>query len=352
MRYLIGLLLLMSAQFLFATHNRSGYIRYEQTGPLTIEAQIITFTRASSRPADRDTLTICWGDGICEQVVRANGQGTPPEGETLENDVKYNIYPAVHTYETAATYVVSMTDPNRDGGILNVNPPNSERIRFHLQATVRLMDTATMGSNKSPEILVPPVGLAYAGYVFKYNPNAVDADGDSIVYELTTPLEGVDERVPNFVLPNSIDSGGGNFFQVDPFTGTLTWDTPELIGKYNIAIRFKSYRDGELIDQFVLDMELLVVAETPPTNTEELDWAAQHIRVYPNPAAGRSVHIEYADWQRPVPYRIFNSLGQFVQEGRLKDKITRLEMPTVAAGTYTISYWNGKFWVPTKIQLL
>lgn len=352
MRYLIGLLLLMSAQFLFATHNRSGYIRYQQTGPLTIQAEIITFTRTSSRPADRDTLTICWGDGSCEQVVRSNGPGTPPEGEELDNDIKYNVYIAEHVYAERNTYVISMTDPNRDAGILNVNPPNSGQIAFHLQATVNMVDTEIRGLNKSPVIQAPPVALAYAGFAYSYNPNVVDLDGDSIVYELTTPLQGVNEVAPNYVHPNSIDAGGSNSFKIDPVTGTLTWDTPELIGKYNVAIRFKSYRNGEFIDGFVLDMEILVVNGTPPTSTEELDWARQHIKVFPNPVSGRSVTVEYADWQEPVPYRIFNSIGQFLQEGRLKDKINRLELSTVAAGTYTISFWNGKFWVPQKIQVL
>ena len=79
----------------WATHNRAGDISISQVGDcvesLTIQATIITYTKASSIPADRDTLTICWGDGNCERIARVNGFGSPPQGELLENDTKKNI---------------------------------------------------------------------------------------------------------------------------------------------------------------------------------------------------------------------------------------------------------------------
>ena len=62
---------------LFATHNKSGEIVYEKIGPLTVRAKVITFSKASSTNADRDTLYICWGDGSCDAIVRVNGTGQP-----------------------------------------------------------------------------------------------------------------------------------------------------------------------------------------------------------------------------------------------------------------------------------
>ncbi|MEM1120435.1 MAG: hypothetical protein AAGJ18_08280 [Bacteroidota bacterium] len=58
---------------LTATHNRAGEISVEQIDPLTIKALITTYTKASSTQADRDSLTICWGDGTCEVLLRING---------------------------------------------------------------------------------------------------------------------------------------------------------------------------------------------------------------------------------------------------------------------------------------
>ena len=121
------LLLALSPSALFATHNRAGEIHIRQIGPLTIEATIITWTKASSIPADRDTLSICWGDGSpCQAVKRSNGKGLE-----LGNDVKYNIYIATHSYAGVETYLISMTDPNRNAGIINLNAPSSENVPFY-----------------------------------------------------------------------------------------------------------------------------------------------------------------------------------------------------------------------------
>ena len=89
---LIAGIFFLSTIIAWATHNRAGEISVKQVGDcttsLTVEATIVTYTKASSRPADRDTLTICWGDGHCERIPRFNGPGSPPQGETLENDTK------------------------------------------------------------------------------------------------------------------------------------------------------------------------------------------------------------------------------------------------------------------------
>ena len=120
---------LLSIGKLSATHNRAGEITITQVGDcvtsLTVEALIVTYTRDMGTNVDRDTLTICWGDDICERVPRTNGGGA---GEVLgENNTRYNEYRAIHTYPARGRYVISMTDPNRNGDIENVNYP---KLRF------------------------------------------------------------------------------------------------------------------------------------------------------------------------------------------------------------------------------
>ena len=127
---------------LLATHNRAGEISIEQVGDcvssLTVKATIVTYSKASSFQADRDSLEICWGDGQCEYVYRINGpiSGGYHKGERLENDTKKNIYVAFHTFPALGTYNVSMTDPNRNGGILNVNfsSKNNRKIEKSISA--------------------------------------------------------------------------------------------------------------------------------------------------------------------------------------------------------------------------
>ncbi|MEL6926305.1 MAG: hypothetical protein AAFO94_19845, partial [Bacteroidota bacterium] len=93
-KYFTFLLCTLSFPLLcFSTHNRAGEIQIEQEGPGTIEASIVTYTKASSQAADRDSVEICWGDGSCEWVVR-------DLKEAMENDFQKNIYTGTHSYAT------------------------------------------------------------------------------------------------------------------------------------------------------------------------------------------------------------------------------------------------------------
>ncbi len=246
-------LFLLAAFTASATHNRAGEITYEQLDRLRIRATITTYTKASSRPADRDSLEICWGDGNCEWVKRSNGNGM-----ILPNDTKLNFYIAEHTYGTQGHYVISMTDPNRNGGILNVNPPSSDNVPFHLQTTVTLFNPQFAGFNNSPVLLQPPIDIACINQPFIHNPNAYDPDGDSLVYELIVPLQATGTNVPNYSFPNQIQPGALNNIGLNPVTGDFEWVSPQLAGEYNIAFFIIEYRDGRPIDTLIRDMQILV----------------------------------------------------------------------------------------------
>ena len=77
----LNLLLFCVLPSAWATHNRAGEIIVETVPDadgncgLTVKATIITYTKTSSVDADRDSLTICWGDDNCERVARMNGAG-------------------------------------------------------------------------------------------------------------------------------------------------------------------------------------------------------------------------------------------------------------------------------------
>lgn len=249
----------------FATHNRAGEIVIEQIGGCTsnmVRCTIITYTKTSSVAADRDTLTLCWGDGICEQVPRSNGPqidpNVAPKGEPLPNDVKYNIYVATHIYNGTGTYTVSMTDPNRNGGILNVNPPGSENVQFHLQTTFTLFNGQFQGCNNTPRLLQPPIDYACVGETFIHNPNAYDPDGDSLSYQLIVPMQAVGTPVPNYTFPQNIPGNGNCCLTLNEVSGTLRWETPQVPGEYNVAMIIISWRNGVPIDTTVRDMQILV----------------------------------------------------------------------------------------------
>lgn len=243
-------LFLMCILKLSATHNRAGEITFKQIGPLTLEVTVTTYTKTSSIDADRDELTVVWGDGFQDTVARDNEVFLP-------NDTKRNSYTHVHTYPALGRYTISMLDPNRNANILNVNPPNSVIVPFFLQTSFTFTNTQFQGPNSSPILLQPPIDFGCVGQIFRHNPNAFDPDGDSLAYELIVPLQSEDNEVPNYSYPDEIVPQG-NEIRLDAETGDFVWIVPQRRGEYNIAILIKEYRNGQLINSMIRDMQIFI----------------------------------------------------------------------------------------------
>jgi len=258
---LVLFLSLWFADDLMATHNRAGEITVRQTGDLTVEVTVTTYTKTSSTQADRDSVEVFWGDGSSEYVFRING-----EGEPLSNNRKLNYYVASHTYPGRATYTISMMDPNRNGGIINVNPPNSEGVPFYLEATYTFLNPQFQGYNNTAILLQPPIDFACVGKRYIHNPSAYDEDGDSLAFEFIVPLQDSGLNVPNYRFPQQVEPGPDNIMTLDPIKGDIVWISPQLAGEYNIAFLVKEYRGGVLISSFVRDMQILVLVcdNSPP----------------------------------------------------------------------------------------
>ena len=263
LRYTLVFLLLAAAQLLYGTHNRAGEITYRQIGPLEIEMTIVTYTRTSSEQADRDTLIVLWGDGSSEERVGRISE------EFFPNDTKKNIYTARHKYGATGHYVISMTDPNRNADIVNIE--NSVNVPFHIETTVTLFPTLFEGFNNSPVLELPPIDIACVGERFIHNPGAYDPDGDSLAYRLIVPYSSLGVNVPNYVFPDQIVPTN-NMISLDPRTGDFVWESPQRKGEYNIAIQIISYRNGIARDSLIRDMQILVedcTNEAPVIETEE-----------------------------------------------------------------------------------
>lgn len=277
LRISILLIAVFSALSVHATHNRAGEITYvtDTSNFLSITATITTYTKESSIPADRDSLEICWGWEsndilVCEWVQRSNGNG-----QSLGNDIKKNLYTASHTFPGIGHYVISMTDPNRNGGILNVNPPSSDNVPFHLETTVTIFNPQFNGFNNSPILFQPPIDNACVGRPFIHNPNAFDQDGDSLSYELTVPLQSVGTVVPNYIFPDQIpvpNDPTNNTMSINSITGDLIWETPQQAGEYNIAIYIIEWRNGVPLDTMIRDMQITVLdCNNEPPVIETID---------------------------------------------------------------------------------
>ena len=251
-----------------ATHNRAGEITFKQLSTLTFEITVTTYTKASSSQADRDSLNVYFGDGSYEWVSRNNGLNN--NGVIVGNDIKKNTYVTTHNYPSAGNYLITMTDPNRNGGILNVYYPYSDQMPFHIETQLIIL---TSGTNQSPILMQPPIDLGCTNNIFKHNPVAFDPDGDSLVFQLRVPLQGPGTVVTNFQWPNNV-GGGGQTLTLDAATGQMEWDAPLQAGEYNIAFSIKEYRNGQMISKTIRDMQITISScsnrapiITTPSNT-------------------------------------------------------------------------------------
>ncbi|MDA9952464.1 hypothetical protein N9D46_03480, partial [Chitinophagales bacterium] len=126
-KFLVLLLFVLTSINSFATHNRAGELLYEYISPLSYRVKVVSYSKISdiSANADRDSLSLDWGDGTIESIVRINGPlfNGIPNGELIGNDIKENIYQSgIHTYSGALPfYIISVTDQNRIANIVNIS---------------------------------------------------------------------------------------------------------------------------------------------------------------------------------------------------------------------------------------
>ena len=258
----------------FATHNRAGEITFKWVGPgpYTYQIKLITYTNligtGGGTPPDRCQDTINFGDGITAVVDRTNGPlgscAPATNGVNLSASTRLNEYVTTHTYPGPGNYIISMQDPNRNAGVINMS--NSVNQVFYLQSL--LVISSFLGNNSSPVLTFPPIDNGCVGQCFFHNPGAYDPDGDSLSYELTNCLCNGGLVCAGYNYPAT----GGGTYNVDALTGTLTWCTPQLQGEYNLAMLIKEWRkdfDGnrKLVGYVLRDLQVDIgnCVNNPPT---------------------------------------------------------------------------------------
>jgi len=263
------LTLTFSHENAYATHNQAGQIEYVHTplpGKLFNYCFTITiYSRNENTSADRDSVRVNFGDGSpTVSIPRSNGLGTPIPG----TNVKFNTYETCHAYAGPFTYVVSMLDPNRIEGIVNIT--SSIDVTFFIQDTLVIRDPAIFGFNDSPLLFQPPIDTANVGQVFVHNPNAYDPDGDSLVFKLIEPLSDINTIARGYRFPDEVNAspptGDKNTISLNPNTGEFIWETPQLPGIYSIAFLICEFRNGIFVGNMIRDMQIVVseTSNTPP----------------------------------------------------------------------------------------
>ncbi|MFA8449255.1 MAG: gliding motility-associated C-terminal domain-containing protein [Bacteroidales bacterium] len=241
-----------------ATHQRAAELMYKHVKDLTYEFTLISYTYTLSETnANRDQLEIKWGDGSKSLIERI-------EVIQLPYQISYNKYVTRHTFPGPGSYIISMEDPNRNDGVVNI--PNSVNTPMFIQSMITI--NPFIGVNNSVRLLNAPVDMGCVNKLFVHNPGAFDIDGDSIAYKLVNCRGAEGFEIPGFKLPKYSTS-----FHMDAITGDLIWDAPIIQGEYNIAFRVEEWRNGLMIGYVTRDMQIEILScdNDPPIIRETID---------------------------------------------------------------------------------
>ncbi|MCH1587933.1 MAG: hypothetical protein L7S02_01905, partial [Flavobacteriales bacterium] len=159
-----------------ATHNRAGEITYTHLQGLTYEVVITTYTKADAL-ADRPFLKLRWGDEIGPALDSLTRE--LPLGQ-LPGNVQVNVYRGTHTYGGPGAYELSVEDPNRNDGVLNMT--GSVDTPFAIRSLLIIDPQA--GNNNSVQLLNPATENACLNQLWIHNPAAFDPDGDLLTFGL------------------------------------------------------------------------------------------------------------------------------------------------------------------------
>ncbi len=332
---------LLTCSFSFATHCKAGELTYkllDSTG-LYFQVSFTSYTSTSypGNLADRSSVVVFWGDGSTDTLFRVNGPAIDSiyhAGEDCDSFLRKNIYTGTHHYAGPPPspyefYVVGIEDQNRIANILNIANRASDEIPMYLEDTIyvnRMIDGAPNNSPVSLESCV--TGYVNLNDTVTINPAVSYIDGDSLYFELATPLQGPGSPVPAYRSLEQICVGQSLDFNHQ--TGQLTWIAPCSMGLYSVAWLVKEYRCGELLGTMHREMTIAVYNENndPPVISSVHDTIIQ-------PGDSVSFMVTATDFQQPVLLNVYSSAFALAQPPTVYTSTTG---NTVAA---TITWQTG-----------
>jgi gliding motility-associated-like protein len=215
----------------------------------------------------------------------------------------------VNLPNTTSGYYALFTDGNRNVDITNLNQPGNQTMTLYVAMAPPQLP------NHSPVFSDVAVAVICANDTTFLLNNAVDADGDRLVYTFgqpygTTALTGMSASLPfgSFTPPPPLLSyapgmgyspatpfgtAAGNFASLNAATGVAQYSSTNVGGKYAVAVDIKEYRtvNGQevLVGTTRRDLQL-VVASCPLTKAPVLASALTMPRSY-TVEAGSSLSI-------------------------------------------------------------
>jgi len=280
LNYAFGFLLTLVPSFTSATHIVGGelYYTYQGNNQYLIQLTVYRDCFNGIPPFDDPAYVGIWDSNhnlIMEVPMSPNDSATVPS--IINSNC---VLPPSNICVRVANYYATVTLPPipggyqlgyqrccRNGTIQNVVNPLGTGATFY--ATI----PGGTPVNSNPHFDALPPAFICNGYPFVFDHSASDADGDSLVYSICTPLNGATTGnaaplpstspppFPNILFQapfNIANLMGGIPLTINPQTGILT-ATPNTLGQFVVGICVSEYRNGVLLSTSTRDYQINVV---------------------------------------------------------------------------------------------
>jgi hypothetical protein len=285
--------------------------------------------------------------GLKEPVSYANGQ------------YQVDVFTLRHTYPGPGVYTLYARMFNRTSEVANMS--NSVQTPFYIETQITI--DPLLGCSSTPELTGLPIPQAYAGSTYSQLLLAEDVDGDSLSYELVTPLQNVNEEVEGYRLPHKFDirfapqpSSSSGDSAPELFIseqGELVWDAPNLGGNFTLALRVNEWRKvgGEWLKMGYVTRDMTVRVQDTLNNTDATDYITSSqeeivsqpkVNIYPNPTTGPfTVEITEDRWLGGT-LSIFNIIGQKMLEEPIVLGTSQYDLADASQGVYFLTLQKGE----------
>ncbi|MCJ8167380.1 gliding motility-associated C-terminal domain-containing protein [Pontibacter sp. E15-1] len=197
-------------------------------------------------------------------------------GELVTRKIVYyqSIFLDPAIFNNPSGYYVTWERCCRNNTISNIVAPEDAAQTFYMEFPPVMLDRSPF-VNSSPKLFPPLSDYACVGELFYFDFNGVDPDGDSIVYDMVTPLNGYTNRdMPIYTIPpkpapyplvrwlpgygTNTQVQGSPPISIEPNTGLLTM-RPFSKGLFVFGIRAQEFRNGKKIGEVRRDFQVLVL---------------------------------------------------------------------------------------------
>lgn len=256
----ILIILIYSSTFIFADPPTSIYIRASQVNCQAFEYNI-ELIYVSPNGSDWLLLgfPLYYGDGTYDEIDFSDF-----ENVSINSWYSRSRYLKKHSYPGPGVYTISLRIFNRINDINNM--ANSVNTPLYVETTI-IIDPF-LGCNSTPELENLPFGENLTSKKYFFDMSFIDAEKDSLSFQFTRPMQDANNEVIDYWLPEEKQTSGVrriSKISLDPYNAALLWNSKELGGMFNIAVKVNEWRKVEdtyyLISSTIID-DLIILYNT------------------------------------------------------------------------------------------